>query len=170
MYGADVCPGFAQKRLKKQPTLLWLREEIGKELEQVQHAHDEAIIRPIYNSLEEYTTGSCDMLAHPTNIEFQNRLVGFGMCNVPENNWEAVMDTVLHYLSTRMDYNKKLQKATHLVVDEAQVVSENRDLQICSTMQLLPSESSEESSPLLCRTWWQLWPTKDGRAIPELFL
>ena len=64
------------------------------------------------------------MLAHPTNIEFQNRLVGFGMCNVPENNWEAVMDTVLHYLSTRMDYNKKLQKATHLVVDEAQVVSE----------------------------------------------
>ena len=31
---------FAQKRLKKQPTLLWLREEIGKELEQVQHAHD----------------------------------------------------------------------------------------------------------------------------------
>ena len=34
------------------------------------------------------------------------------------------MDTVLHYLSTRMDYNKKLQKATHLVVDEAQVVSE----------------------------------------------
>ena len=76
---------FAQKRLKKQPTLLWLREEIGKELEQVQHAHDEAIIRPIYNSLEEYTTGSCDMLAHPTNIEFQNRLVGFGMCNVPEN-------------------------------------------------------------------------------------
>ena len=115
---------FAQKRLKKQPTLLWLREEIGKELEQVRHAHDEAIIRPIYNSLEEYTTGSCDMLAHPTNIEFQNRLVGFGMCNVPENNWEAVMDTVLHYLSTRMDYNKKLQKATHLVVDEAQVVSE----------------------------------------------
>ena len=115
---------FAQKRLKKQPTLLWLREEIGKELEQVRHAHDEAIIRPIYNSLEEYTTGSCDMLAHPTNIKFQNRLVGFGMCNVPENNWEAVMDTVLHYLSTRMDYNKKLQKATHLVVDEAQVVSE----------------------------------------------
>lgn len=29
---------FAQKRLKKQPTLLWLREEIGKELEQVRHA------------------------------------------------------------------------------------------------------------------------------------
>ncbi|MCC2739757.1 hypothetical protein, partial [Thomasclavelia ramosa] len=97
---------------------------IGKELEQVQHAHDEDIIRPIYNSLAEYTTGSCDMLAHPTTIAFQNRPAGFGMCNVPENNWEAVMDTVLHYLSTRMDYNKKLQKATHLVVDEAQVVSE----------------------------------------------
>ena len=47
----------------------------------------------------------------------------FGMANVPENNWEAVMVTILHYLSVRMNYNKKLQRATHLIVDEAQVVS-----------------------------------------------
>lgn len=49
--------------------------------------------------------------------------VMFGMANVPENNWEAVMVTILHYLSVRMNYNKKLQRATHLIVDEAQVVS-----------------------------------------------
>jgi hypothetical protein len=114
---------FVQKKLKRQPTLIWLREEIKKELEKVKNRHDEEIIRPIYNCLEEYTYGSCDMLAHPSNVEFGNRLAGFGLANVPENNWEAVMVTILHYLSTRMDYNKKLQKATHLIVDEAQVVS-----------------------------------------------
>ena len=114
---------FSWKRLKKQPTLTWLREEIRKELEQTDNPHDEAIIRPIYNSLEEYTSGACDMFGHPTNIRFQNRLVGFGMCNVPENNWEPAMITVLHYLSGRMNDNKKLQRATHLIVDETQVVS-----------------------------------------------
>ena len=114
---------FAQKKLKRQPTLAWLRGEIKKDLEQASNEHDEGIIRPIYNCLEEYTLGSCDMLAHPSNIEIHSRLVGFGMVNIPENNWEAVMVTILHYLSARMDYNKKLQKATQLIVDETQVVS-----------------------------------------------
>lgn len=114
---------FAQKRLKKQPTLLWLREEIQQELQHVNNPHDEELIRIIYNSLEEYTTGSCDMLAHPSNVKIDNRLIGFGMSNVPENNWEAVMVTILHYLSVRMDYNKRFQRATHLVIDETQVVS-----------------------------------------------
>ena len=114
---------FAQKRLKKQPTLLCC----GKRLERNWNRYGTLTMKHHPSHLQlpgRVYHGSCDMLAHPTNIEFQNRLVGFGMCNVPENNWEAVMDTVLHYLSTRMDYNKKLQKATHLVVDEAQVVSE----------------------------------------------
>ncbi len=114
---------FGQKKLKKQPTLTWLREEIKKDLERVQNAHDERIIRPIYNCLEEYTTGSCDMLSRSSNIEINSRLVGFGLAHVPENNWEAIMVTILHYLATRMDYNIQLQKATHLIVDETQVVS-----------------------------------------------
>lgn len=33
------------------------------------------------------------------------------------------MVTILHYLSVRMDYNKRCRKATHLVIDETQVVS-----------------------------------------------
>lgn len=115
---------FAQKRLKKQPTLLWLREEIKNALELADNEHDRRLIREIYNSLEEYTQGSCDMLAHPSNVSLSCRLVGFGMSNVPENNWEAVMVTILHYLSVRMDYNKRCRKATHLVIDETQVVSQ----------------------------------------------
>lgn len=114
---------FVQKRLKQQPTLSLLRDEIRHELQSTSNQHDEDIIRSIYNCLEEYTEGSCDMLSRPSTIRINKRLVGFGMANVPENNWEAVMVTILHYLSMRMDYNKKLQKATHLIVDEAQVVS-----------------------------------------------
>lgn len=114
---------FAQKKLKKQPTLLWLRQEIKKALEQSDNEHDRKLIREIYNCLEEYTEGSCNMLARPSNMSLNRRLVGFGMTNVPENNWEAVMVTILHYLSVRMEYNKRYQRATHLVVDETQVVS-----------------------------------------------
>lgn len=114
---------FAQKKLKRQPTLLWLREEIAEELERAGNPHDEKLARIVYNCLEEYTTGTCDMLAYPTNLKIDSRYVVFGMKKVPENNWEAVMVTILHYLSIRMDYNKKFQRATHLVVDECQVVS-----------------------------------------------
>lgn len=115
---------FRRGGLGRQPTLAWLREEVKKELAGVDNAHDEEIIRSIYNCLEEYTTGSCDMLARPSNIKTDRRLVGIGMANVPENNWEAIMVTFLHYLSQRMDYNKQFQRATHLIVDEGQVVSE----------------------------------------------
>lgn len=114
---------FATKRLKYQPTLVMLREEIRQELQKTTNSHDDEIIRPIYNCLEEYTEGSCDMLSRPSTIKINSRLVGFGLANVPENNWEAVMVTILHYLSTRMNFNKKMQRATHLVVDETQVVS-----------------------------------------------
>lgn len=115
---------FVQKRLKQQPTLSLLREEVRDELSRTSNGHDEKIIREIYNCLEEYTEGSCDMLSRPSTIRISNnRLVGFGLANVPENNWEAVMVTILHYLSMRMDYNSRLQRATHLIVDEAQVVS-----------------------------------------------
>lgn len=60
---------------------------------------------------------------YASNVSLNRRMIGFGMSNVPENNWEAVMVTILHYLSVRMDYNKRFQKATHLVIDETQVVS-----------------------------------------------
>ena len=80
------------------------------------------------------------------------------------------MDTVLHYLSTRMDYNKKLQKATHLVVDEAQVVSEkpgsadmlnNAVITFRKFGGIVPGDAERGGSS---------GQQKDGRAIPELFL
>lgn len=114
---------FAQKKLKIQPTLMMLREEIGEELARAESDHDRDIIRPVYNSLEEYTEGACDMLAHPSNIRFDERLVGFGLKNIPEDNWEAVMLTVMHYVTTRLEYNQKDRRAVHFIVDEAQIIS-----------------------------------------------
>ena len=114
---------FAQKRLKKQATLILLRDEIKKELDEAESEYDKNIIRPIYNSMEEYTEGSCDMLSRPSNIRYDERLVGFGMKNVPEDNWEAVMLSIMHFVSTRMEYNQQFRKATHFIVDETQVIS-----------------------------------------------
>lgn len=85
--------------------------------------YDKSIIKPIYNSLEEYTEGSCDMLAYPSTVRLDNRMIGFGLKNVPPDNWEPVMVTVMHYTSTRMEYNQEAQRATHFIVDETQVVS-----------------------------------------------
>ena len=114
---------FSQKKLKKQPTLKLLRDEVRKELDAAANPHDEEIIRPIYNCMEEYTEGACDMLAHPSTVRMDSRLIGFGLKNVPEDNWEAVMLTIMHYTSARMEYNQELRRATHFIVDETQVIS-----------------------------------------------
>lgn len=63
------------------------------------------------------------MLSRPSNVRFDERLVGFGLKNVPEDNWEAVMLTVMHYTSSRMEYNQKERRAVHFIVDETQVLS-----------------------------------------------
>ena len=63
------------------------------------------------------------MLAHPSTVKMNNRLIGFGLKDVPEGNWEAVMITIMHYTSARMEYNQKVRRATHFIVDETQVVS-----------------------------------------------
>lgn len=103
---------------------IWINNPVYSKQEKPDYIDlNKVIFRVIYNSLEEYTIGSCDMLAHASNVSLNRRMIGFGMSNVPENNWEAVMVTILHYLSIRMDYNKRFQKATHLVIDETQVVS-----------------------------------------------
>ena len=66
------------------------------------------------------------MFAQPTNIEINKRLVIFGMQNVSEDMWETAMITVMHVLSNRMEYNRKLQRATRFIVDETQVVCKNK--------------------------------------------
>lgn len=117
---------YAQKTLIRQPTLKEFREELKREMNRVDNDQDLTLIRQLYNSLEEFTEGSFDMFAHPSNINSRKRLVGFGLKNVSEKMWEPVMVTIMFFLSSRMSHNQKLQKATHLIIDESQVVCEHK--------------------------------------------
>ena len=113
---------FEQKRREKQPTLIMLRdllkEQAGKEdiMEGRLRAMD------IADSLEQYTDGVYDMFAHPSNLNLSSRLVSFGLKNIPEEIWEPVMVAVMHFLTTRIEYNQDKLIAARLVVDEAQVL------------------------------------------------
>ena len=141
---------FAQKRLKKQATLRMLREEIKLELENAKDDYDRSIIKPIYNSLEEYTEGSCDMLAYPSTVRLDNRMIGFGLKNVPPDNWEPVMVTVMHYTSTRMEYNQEAQRQPTLLWMKRR---------LSAGKVLLPNSSIRRLQPL--EVWRHLY---DGNA------
>ncbi|MDL2251016.1 hypothetical protein LJC51_10235 [Lachnospiraceae bacterium OttesenSCG-928-J05] len=113
---------FSRKNLKNQPTLRILRNKLKQEMEKATTAGDQELIRVIYNSLEEYTEGKYNMFSKATNFQIDNRFTCFGIKNVPEYMWEPVMGTIMNFLSTRMEYNQSIQRATHFIVDEAQVV------------------------------------------------
>lgn len=113
---------FGMRRLKRQPTLMDIRDAIGAWAEEGQDAEGRRVAGQILNSLEEYTTGAYDMFAHPSNLDISKRLVGFGLRNVPESVWEPVMLTVMHFLAGRIEHNQGGRVATRLVVDETQVL------------------------------------------------
>lgn len=118
---------FSQKKLDWQPTLPDLRDEIKRMEETSENDSDSAMLHKLYNSLEEYTQGSYDMFSHPSNVNMDSeRFVVFGLRNVTQELWEPVMITIMFFLSNRMEYNGKLQKATRLIVDETQVVTNNK--------------------------------------------
>lgn len=114
---------FNEKKLKKQPTLVDLRAEIKKKLDSATYENDKNRILKLYNSLEEFTEGSYDMFAHETNVKTDSRFVAYGLAHVKEKLWEPIMITISHFLATRMEFNKKLQRATHFIVDEGQIVT-----------------------------------------------
>lgn len=116
---------FAKGKCKVQPTLKELRAELAAMEKSCTNDNDALLIHRIYNAIEEYTEGAYDMFAHQSNVDMNNRFVVFGLANVSENLWEPAMITIMFYLSNRMEYNKKLQRATRFVIDETQVVTEN---------------------------------------------
>ncbi|MCR5451445.1 MAG: hypothetical protein K6F00_02325 [Lachnospiraceae bacterium] len=113
------------KRKIKQPTIVDLRNELMAQEKSSDNESDKLIIHRIVNSLEEYTDGAYDMFAHKSNVDLSNRFVVFGLANVAQDFWEPVMITVMSFLSNRMEYNRKLRRATRLVIDETQVVTAN---------------------------------------------
>lgn len=117
---------FEQKKLKLQPTIVNLREELLKLMEETKYPQDKERILKIWNSLELYTEGSYDMFAYPSNIDLNNRFTVYGLNSIKESLWEPLMITIMHFLSVRMKYNQALQRATRFIVDETQVVSKHK--------------------------------------------
>ena len=109
---------------KKYPTLPLLREKIKAQIDTAEFTEDKRIIMEIVDSLEDYTTGVYDMFAHETNLDMNSRLIGFGLKNIDQEIWEPCMLTIMHFLSMRIDTNQETKQALHLIVDEAQVLSE----------------------------------------------
>jgi len=117
---------FAQKRLEWQPTLTSVYNRIAELENEMENNNDKAILHRIYNSLAQYISGGLyDMFSECSNITMDNRFVVFGLKNVSKDYWEPVMITIMFFLSTRMEYNQSLQKATHFIIDETQVVTDN---------------------------------------------
>ena len=117
---------FAQKKLEWQPTITDVYNRIAEMENEMQNQNDKDILHQMYNSLSQYVSGGLyDMFSQNSNINIDNRFVVFGLKNVSEDYWEAVMITIMFFLSSRMEYNQSLQKATHFIIDETQVVTDN---------------------------------------------
>lgn len=114
----------ANKMPKKQVLITDFRAELEAQIETADD-WEKSILKPIHASLLEYTEGSYDMFARPSNVKMDKRFNVFGLKNTSKQLWEPVMITIMHFLSVRMEFNQKLQRATHLVVDESQEVCKN---------------------------------------------
>ena len=117
---------FSERHLKRQPTLKDLREGLH-ELEKRKEAfRDKEMVHSIYNALYEFTEGSYDMFAHESNVDLDNRFVVFGINNIEHDLWEPVMITIMFFLTNRLEFNSSRNRATRLIVDEAQVVTSHK--------------------------------------------
>ncbi|MCR5545753.1 MAG: hypothetical protein K6F30_04665 [Lachnospiraceae bacterium] len=115
---------FSKKHLT-QPTIVDVRAKLKEKEDSADNFTDKECIHQLYNALSEYTEGIYDMFAYPSNVDMNNRFVVFGLAHVGEDFWEPVMITMMFFLTNRMEYNKKLRRATRLVIDETQVVTNN---------------------------------------------
>ena len=116
---------FSARHLKSHPTIRDLRDELKTLEEEKKALADKDKIHSIYNALQEYTDGAYDMFSHQSNIDITNRFVVFGLGHVKLECWEPVMITIMFFLSSRLEYNQKLRRATRFIIDETQVVTEN---------------------------------------------
>lgn len=122
----DIYDRYFSGKMKKQPTFVDVWEHLKSQRVNAETEGEKMILLDMINSLEQYVIGAYDMFAHPSNLDIHNRLVGFGLKNVPESIWEAVMVTMMHFLSERIENNQRELIAVHLVIDEAQVLCQRK--------------------------------------------
>lgn len=115
---------FEEKNPKKrqQPTLVDLWINLKGQLEAATMEAEQKYLLDIVNSLEQFATGVYDMFSKESNLDIHSRCVFFGIKNIPSTIWEPVMTTVTHFLQEHIKYNVERNVATHLIIDEAQVM------------------------------------------------
>lgn len=116
---------FSQKKYNQQPNLTKVREKLIRYEEAVTLEEERKILLDISNSLEAYTTGVYDMFAHNSNVNLDNRMVVFGLQNIPENARKPIMVTLMHCIQEQVEYNRSNLRASRLIVDETQVLCED---------------------------------------------
>lgn len=118
---------FAQKKYQPQNqptlTLLWTILKESAETETAPEQRRRLI--DIADCLEIFVTGVYDMFAHQSNLDINHRLVGFGLYNIPENAKKPIMLTLMELVGLRIEYNQEELVASHLFVDEAQMLCED---------------------------------------------
>ena len=117
---------FAEGKYKNQRTLVTVLEKLRGYLQKVQLDTEKKMLFDIVKCLEPYSIGVYDMFAHETNIDITNRLTGFGLKNIPsEDDRKPLMLALMHFVSSRIEDNQDVFKASRLIVDETQVLTKD---------------------------------------------
>ena len=116
---------FSGKKYESQPTwqMAWdnlkVRREASTDDIEKRHLFD------IIKCLESFVIGVYDTFAHPSNLDINNRLVGFGLLNIPQEAREPYLLTMMHFVAMRIENNQGDMIAEHLIVEEAQSLCKN---------------------------------------------
>ena len=116
---------FAGKKYEAQPTWQMAWENLKATREASTDETERKQLFNIIKCLESYVIGVYDMFAHPSNLDINNRLVGFGLLNIPPAAREPFLLTMMHFVAMRIDNNQGDMTAEHLVIEEAQSLCEN---------------------------------------------
>lgn len=116
----DRCTSNVYRKAKESgtiPTLIRLKEELL--LQPEMEAKDLAL------SMELFTSGSLDTFAHPTNVDTNNRMVVYDICDLGAQLKTLGLLVITDAMLNRVSRNWRMGKRTHVFIDELHVVFEN---------------------------------------------
>lgn len=157
---------FSQRRYQNQPTLtkLW---EILKEASKTEETPEQRKrLIDIVDCLEIYVTGVYDMFAHESNLDMNHRLVGFGLYNIPENAKKPIMLTLMEIVGLRIEYNQEDLVASHLFVDEVQMLCED---EFCAEELLYAVETYRKKGAIVTLAVQNLQHALDHPKLRDMF-
>lgn len=116
---------FSAGKYQIQPTLANVLEKLNIYMEKVEMDNEKTMLFNIIKCLEPYVTGVYDMFAHSSNIDISNRLTGFGLMHIPNDERKPIMLALMHLVSNRIEENQDMLKACRLIVEETQVLTKD---------------------------------------------